>query len=71
VIDASLNGNDLYMRCAIKPRSVRPSDVVEVLKELAGGSGYPIEIERTALLTSEGEGFVVLDENYKELKVAS
>jgi radical SAM-linked protein len=71
VLDASLGGNDLYMRCAIKPRSVRPSDVLEVLKELAGGSGYPIEIERTALLTSEGEGFVALDENYKELKVAS
>ncbi len=71
VLDASLAGNDLYMRCAIKPRSVRPLDVLDVMQELAGEPGYPIEIERTALLTQQGDGFVELDENYKELKVAS
>lgn len=71
VLSAAAVEGGLTMRCAIKPRSIRPSDVFAVLEKLQGVSNVPVTFERTTLLTKRGDGFQELSEDHHEMKVAS
>ncbi len=71
VIDGVLTQDGFTLRCAIKPRAIRPSDVFAALEEMAGQDAGVVGFQRVALLTSKDDDFVALDENFQELKVAS
>lgn len=71
VIQGAFTAEGIALRCAIKPRAIRPSDVFTAFEELMGRDARAVTFQRVALLTSKSGGFVTLDENYQELKVAS
>ncbi|MFP5297523.1 MAG: TIGR03936 family radical SAM-associated protein [Actinomycetota bacterium] len=71
VLSAEVADGRLEMRCAIKPRSVRPSDVLSAIAVLMEEPEPAARFQRVALLTRVGEGFVLLDEHYQGSKVAS
>lgn len=63
VLSAEEIDTGLRMRCAIKPRSTRPSDVVMALAEIAGATRTNARYERIALL-AERDGLRPIDERW-------
>lgn len=71
VLGAGFNDEVLAMRCAIKPRSIRPSDVLSAIAALMGEPEPAARFQRVALLTRTSGGLVPLDEHHQGSKVAS
>jgi radical SAM-linked protein len=60
VLDARVDDLGFTMRCAIKPRSTRPADVIKALSDIAGQPVPPVTVTRTDLLTDSPDGLVSL-----------
>lgn len=71
VFELTMDAGGFDVVCAIQPRSIRPSDVVDAAARLVGETAGRVDVIRTALLRRQGDGFVEIDEHTNELKVAS
>lgn len=61
MLAASRSETGLHMRCAIKPRSTRPSDVIGALADLADAPRTPATFQRVALLARGGSGLEAMN----------
>ena len=71
VLAAEITDPGMSMRCALKPRGIRPSDVIAALMEIAEEEILHVSYERVALLGRASSGFVPLDERTSHLEVAA
>lgn len=69
VLQARLLDDGIAMRCAIKPRSIRPSDVMAAIAQLMQEPEPAARYQRVALLTRTEEDLVLLDEHHVSVKV--
>lgn len=62
VFSATSDGSRTEMRCALMPRGVRPTDVVEALARIAGRDAPHVQVERVRLLTEIDGELLPIDE---------
>lgn len=71
VLSARSDGPVTVMRCAIQPRSTRPSDVVAEIARVMHEPEPVARFQRIALLAREADGLVLLDEHHHRSKVTT